>query len=66
MTRETTKARDEVRPVDPVKAVRNWRRRGFTDREIAEAVRHEELSAFGRHPLTAEGCSAILRALGDR
>lgn len=66
MTRETTKARDEVRPVDLVKAIWNWRRRGFADREILEIVRHEELSAHRRHPVTAEGCAAILRVLGDR
>ena len=57
--------REEIRPVDPVKALRNWRRRGFSDGDIAEIVRKEELSAFPRHPVTAAGCAAILRALGE-
>ena len=65
MTGKGIKRRDEVRPVDPIKAIWNWRRRGFTDREIAEIVSGEMRTSFGRHPVTAEGCVEILKVLGD-
>ena len=60
------RARDEVAPVDPVRAILNWRRRGFSDREIVEIVRRDMLATHRRHPVTHAGCAAILTALGDR
>lgn len=66
MIRRDTRRRDEVQPVDPVKAILNWRKRGLLDREIVEAVRWERISSKKRHPVTHAGCVAILERLGAR
>lgn len=59
-------ARDEVKPIDPVKAILKWRRRGFSDPEIIQEVRWEKRSSRERHPATHAGCVAILEKLEAR